>query len=116
MRVSYQLLRRFLPDLALRPEEVAAIFLNQGFVVETTFPARELFVGRLLAGTLVEARREGALSRCTVRVRSKTFEVLVHSWGAPEVGSKVLVGLENNVFLSLPVQGEREREVADFLV
>ncbi len=116
MRVSYHLLRRFLPDLPLRPQEIPAVFLNQGFVVETVFPARDLFLGELFAGTLVEIQKEGVFTRCTVRVRSRTATVLVHPWGVPEAGSRVLVGIENGAFLFLPVRGEREREVVDFLV
>lgn len=116
MRVSYQLLRRFLPDLSLPPREVAAIFLNQGFVVESIVSARDFFVGRLYAGTLEEAKREGAFSRCTVKVGSKVDVVLVSSWGVPEIGSKVLVGVENGVFLFFPVSGEKKKETVDFLV
>lgn len=116
MRVSYQLLRRFLPDLSLRPEEVARIFLNQGFVVESMFPARDLFLGKLCAGTLEEARREGAFFRCRVKVGSRVATVFVPSWGVPEIGSRVLVGIENGAFLFLPIRGEREKEVVDFLV
>lgn len=116
MRVSYQLLKRFLPELSLPPEEVAAIFLNQGFVVESTFAARELFVGDLRAGTLEDVRKEGAFLRCTVKVCSEVSSILVPSWGVPEVGSRVLVGKENGIFLFLPIQGERERAVVEFLV
>lgn len=116
MRVSYQILKRFLPELSLRPEEVAEIFLNQGFVVEEVLSARDLFLCPLLAGTLVEARCEGPLTHCTVKLGEHTFRVLVHTSGVPETGSRVLVGLENHTPLFLPVRGERAREVFDFLL
>lgn len=116
MRVSYHLLRRFLPDLSLRPEEVVEILLNQGFVVESVFPARDLFLGKLCAGTLEEATREGAFSRCKVKVGARVATVFVASWGVPEVGSRVLVGAENDAFFFLPIRGEKERDTVDFLI
>lgn len=116
MRISYQLLRRFLPELSLSPEEVAEVLLNQGFVVESMFPARDLFVGKLYAGTLERVTKEGAFWRCQVKVGPKVATVLVPPWGVLEVGSRVLVGIENGAFLFLPIRGEREREAVDFLV
>ncbi|MGQ9622289.1 MAG: phenylalanine--tRNA ligase subunit beta [Candidatus Caldatribacteriaceae bacterium] len=117
MRVSYAILKRFLPELSLSPEEVIEILRNQGFVVEESFSARDLFLLPLWVGTLEEARREGAFVLCTVKVRERLFRVAVSPWGVPQVGSKILLSIQNGVPLFFPVQGERGREVYhDFLV
>lgn len=117
MRVSYTILRRFLPELSLSPEEVIEILRNQGFVVEESFLARDLFLLPLWVGTLEEARKEGAFVLCAVKVRERLFRVAVTSWGVPKVGSKVLLSIQNGVPLFFPVQGERGKEVYhDFLI
>lgn len=116
MRVSYEILKRFLPRLSLTPEEIAEVLMNQGFVVEESFSARSLFFVPLHAGILEEARKEGVFTCCTVKVGSRTFQVLVHPWGIPEVGSKVLLSIQNGTPLFFPMRGEKEKEVLDFLI
>lgn len=90
MKISYQILKRYLEKLNISPKEIEEILTNQGLVVERTFSGKEIVSPTLVAATLEEVKEEKKQSFCTVRVKEQTFRLQVESWKVPPTGSRVI--------------------------
>ncbi|MGC8778556.1 MAG: phenylalanine--tRNA ligase beta subunit-related protein, partial [Candidatus Caldatribacteriaceae bacterium] len=115
MRVAYSILKRFLKDLDVSPQELATLLIEQGLVVEKVSYIEDIFAFPFFAGTLEKVRETFPYSECLVKLKEKTFLVKVKNWGVPQEGTRVLVSLREEIPSFSLVPGE-EREVVEFLI
>jgi hypothetical protein len=57
MRISYSILKKFLPDLNLPGEELITLLTEQGLTVEKTWKAKELFPFPVMVATLNNVKK-----------------------------------------------------------
>ncbi|MDI3542808.1 MAG: phenylalanyl-tRNA synthetase beta chain [Candidatus Atribacteria bacterium] len=115
MRISYSILKKFLPDLNLPGEELITLLTEQGLTVEKTWKAKELFPFPLMVATLNNVKKGMLYSEGEVHFRGKTEKIKVNNWGIPEVETKIIVGVEKGILHFLPWEKGKE-ETIDFLI
>ncbi len=116
MRISYNILKKFLPDLDIPQEELAPLLTEQGLVVEKIWRREELFPFPLVVATLGRIEKGMLYSEGEIHFRGQVWRVKVNNWGMPEEGSKIIVGMEEETPHFLPWGGEKKEEIIDFLV
>ena len=115
MRISYGILKRFLPDLDLPGEELATLLTEQGLMVEKIWKTEEIFPFPLVVATLDNVKKGILYSEGEVHFRGEVWNIKVDNWGMPEEKSKIIVGMEEGIPHFLPWGGGRE-EIIDFLI
>ncbi|MCX6090364.1 MAG: phenylalanine--tRNA ligase subunit beta [Candidatus Atribacteria bacterium] len=116
MKVSYSILKRFLPDLAVPVETIGRVLTDQGFVIESLSPINELFSPALLAATVESVKKGITTSTCSLRINDTVFPIKVENWGVPPEGQRVMVTRTEDGIHTSPVLHPRTGEKAEFLI
>ncbi|HXL02094.1 MAG TPA: phenylalanine--tRNA ligase subunit beta [Candidatus Atribacteria bacterium] len=116
MRISYNILKRFLPGLDIPQEELAPLLTEQGLMVERTWKVKELFPFPLVVATLKRINKGILYSEGEIHYQGRVWKIKVNNWGMPEEGSKIILGMEGEVPHFLPWGGEGKEEIIDFLI
>jgi len=115
MRISYSILKKFLPDLNLPREELITLLTEQGLTVEKSWKIKELFPFPLMVATLEKVKKGMLYSEGEVHFQGETWKVKVNNWGMPEEKTKIIVGVEKGIPHFLPWEKGKE-ETIDFLI
>ncbi len=116
MKVTYRILKKFLPDLKITPSELASLLTDQGLVVENIVNALDIFSNKLVAGYIEKVDRKKEYNRCSVNIGDETVLIHVTPWGTPLEGSMVIINVSGEQPSASPLADDRPEDPVPYLV
>ena len=116
MKVSYSILKRFLPDLNYTVEKIAETLTSQGFVIENITNAADVFSPTLTSGTIVKRKSGIVYDVCTIQMKEHQYDIKCEKWGIPEIGKRVILNLIGNSISTQPLLNQRIPEKEEFFI